>query len=75
MRHGWRCRKEAKIVVDEADLMELLSALKRTRAVDQVLHQLQARHELSLRGFLLANGPALKQQKPVPEQNIAEPSA
>ena len=62
-------------MVDEADLMELLSALKRTRAVDQVLHQLQARHELSLRGFLLANGPALKQQKPVPEQNIAEPSA
>jgi hypothetical protein len=62
-------------LVDEPDLEELLSALKRMRAVDQTLQRLQARHELSLRGFLLANGPALKPQKPIPEQNIAEPSA
>jgi hypothetical protein len=63
-------------VVDEADLAELLSALKRTRAVDQTLHRLQARHELSLRGFLLANGPARKPQSPIPEQDdIAKQSA
>ena len=64
-----------QILVDEPDLDELLSALKRMCAVDRRLQRLQARHELSLRGFLLANGPALKPQKPIPEQNIAEPSA
>ena len=62
-------------MVDEPDLEELLGALQRMRAVDQTLQRLQVRHELSLRGFLLANGPALKLQKPIPEQNIAEPSA
>jgi hypothetical protein len=64
-----------QVLVDEPDLEELLSALQRMQAVDQTLQRLQVRHELSLRGFLLANGPALKQQKPIPEQNIAEPSA
>jgi hypothetical protein len=64
-----------QVLVDEPDLDELLSALQRMRAVDQTLQQLQARHELSLRGFLLANGPTLKLLKPIPEQNIAEPSA
>ena len=62
-------------MVDEPDLEELLNAVKRTRAVDRTLQRLQARHQLSLRGFLLANGPALKLQKPIPEQNTAEPSA
>jgi hypothetical protein len=60
-------------VVDEPDLAELLNALKRTRAVDQTLHRLQLRRELSLRGFLLANGPAQKPQMPVPDQDTAEP--
>lgn len=59
-------------MVDEPDLAELLNALKRTCAVDQTLHRLQARHELSLRGFLLANGPAQKPQMPVPEQDTAK---
>jgi hypothetical protein len=62
-------------VVDEPDFTELLNALKRTRAVDQTLHRLQARHELSLRGFLLANGPAQKLQMPIAEQDTAEPAA
>ncbi len=62
-------------MLDESDLAELLGALKRTRAVDQTLHRLQARRDLSLRGFLLANGPALKPRKPLPEQDIVEPSA
>jgi hypothetical protein len=62
-------------VVDEPDLAELLNALKRTRAVDQTLHWLQVRRELSLRGFLLANGPAQKPQMPIPEQDTAEPLA
>jgi hypothetical protein len=60
-------------VIDDADLNELLSALTRTRAVDRTLHRLQARRELSLRGFLLANGPARKPQLAVPEQDLAEP--
>ena len=60
-------------MVDDADLTELLNALKRTRAVDQTLHRLQARHELSLRGFLLANGPAQKSRQAIPEQDIADP--
>jgi hypothetical protein len=59
-------------VVEEPDLAELLNALKRTRAVDQTLHRLQVRHELSLRGFLLANGPAPKPQMPIPEQDTTE---
>jgi hypothetical protein len=62
-------------VLDESDLAELLGALKRTRAVDQTLHRLQVRHELSLRGFLLANGPGRKPQKPIPEQDTLKPSA
>ena len=62
-------------VVDEPDFTELLNALKRTRAVDQTLHRLQARHELSLRGFLLANGVTQKPQMPIPEQDVAEPAA
>jgi hypothetical protein len=61
-------------LVDESDLEDVLSASKLTRAVDRTLQRLQVRHELSVRGFLLANGPALKLQKPIPEQNIAEPS-
>lgn len=60
-------------MVDDADLTELLNALKRTRAVDQTLHRLQARRELSLRGFLLANGPTLKPRQAIPEQDIADP--
>jgi hypothetical protein len=67
--------RRGQVLADEPDLEELLSALQRMQAVDQTLQRLQVRHELSLRGFLLANGPALKQQKPIPEQNIAEPSA
>jgi len=59
-------------MVDDADLDELLNALTRTRAVDRTLHRLQARHELSLRGFLLANGPARKLGPAIPEQDIAE---
>jgi len=59
-------------MVDDADLDELLNALTRTRAVDRTLHRLQARHELSLRGFLLANGPARKLGPPIPEQDISE---
>ena len=60
-------------MVDDADITELLNALKRTRAVDQTLHRLQVRRELSLRGFLLANGPALKPREATPEQDIADP--
>ncbi len=62
-------------MVDDADLTELLNALKRTRAVDRTLHRLQARHELSLRGFLLANGPAQTPRQAIPEQDLAEPLA
>jgi hypothetical protein len=62
-------------MVDDADLDELLKALTRTRAVDRTLHRLQARHELSLRGFLLANGPAVKPQPAIPEQDLVEPQA
>ena len=64
--------KRPEILVDESDLAELLNALTRTRAVDQTLHRLQVRHELSLRGFLLANGPARKPQMPIPEQDTAD---
>ena len=60
---------------DDADLNELLNALKRTRAVDQALHRLQARHELSLRAFLLANGPVQKPPQAIPEQDLAEPQS
>ena len=60
-------------MVDDADLTELLNALKRTRAVDQTLHRLQVRRELSMRGFLLANGSARKPGQATPEQDIAEP--
>lgn len=58
---------------DDADLNELLSALKRMRAVDRTLHRLQTRHDLSLRGFLLASGPGRKPLQPIPEQDLAEP--
>ena len=62
-------------MVDDADLDELLNAVTRMRAVDQTLQRLQARHQLSLRGFLLANGPARKAQPAIPEQDLAEPQA
>jgi hypothetical protein len=62
-------------MIDDADLDELLNALTRTRAVDRTLHRLQARHELSLRGFLLANGPARTPRQAIPEQDLAEPRA
>ncbi len=70
----WR-REEAAALVEESDLAELLNALTRTRAVDQALHRLQIRHELSLRGFLLANGPARTPPLPIPEQDISDPPA
>ena len=62
-------------MIDNADLDELLNAVTRMRAVDRTLHRLQARHELSLRGFLMANGPAQKPRQAVPEQDLAEPPA
>jgi hypothetical protein len=63
------------VVLDDADFAELLNALKRTRADDRTLHRLQARHELSLRGFLLANGPARKPGQAATEQDTAETPA
>jgi hypothetical protein len=57
---------------DDADFAELMNALKGMRAVDRTLHRLQARHELSLRGFLLASGPARKPGQAVPEQDTAK---
>jgi hypothetical protein len=62
-------------VIDDADIDDLLNALARTRAVDQTLHHLRARHQLSLRGFLLANGPTRPLQPAVSEQDLAEPQA
>jgi hypothetical protein len=55
---------------DKLDLSELVSALKRTREVDPQLHNLQTRRELSMRGFLLANGPGRMPSKPAAEQDI-----
>jgi len=60
---------------DDADFADLMNALKRTRAVDRTLHRLPARRELSLRGFLLANGPARTPGQAVPEQDTAETPA
>jgi hypothetical protein len=57
-------------VAEELDLTELVNALRRTRAVDRRLQTLRIRRELSMKGFLLANGSGRMPQKPVPEQDV-----
>jgi len=61
---------QGRIVADELDLSELVGALKRMREVDRRLQNLQTRRGLSMRGFLLANGPGRMPGKPAAEQDI-----
>jgi hypothetical protein len=62
-------------MIDDADLDELLNAVTRMRAVDRRLHRLQSRHELTMRGFLVATAPRPRTVEAVPEQDLAEPPA
>jgi hypothetical protein len=62
-------------MIDDADLDELLNAVTRMRAIDRTLLRLQVRHQVTMRGFLLASGPVPRAGEAVPEQDLAEPTA